>query len=374
MPTGLARITKDLAIHVASLPQFRVATMGRGVEVTSKLPFTQYPFPEEHQWGENHLQRNWEDFAGPDIGVIMTIWDPSRLDWYARPRMGGDTEKFLGSGRFQKWAYLPVDSFGVGGRLTGRVADTLQGFDRRLAYTAFGAQVVEATMGQPCDWIPHGYNPAIFQPRDRVASRMTFGIKDEETLVGCVMTNQSRKDWATAFGAIAYLKNQTPLLKFWAHTDVYERYWNLLALIEDFHLEETAVITYSGQFTNEQLSYAYSACDVTMLPSLGEGFGYPIIESLACGVPCVHGNYGGGVEWIPDKSWIVPCETTRLDGMWNNVRPVWNPNAWANTLSAVLEESRDGMLKDVCTNAVEHLQWPKLWESAWKKWFLSGLA
>lgn len=373
LPTGLARITKDLAVLTSELPQFRVGVLGRGGHGSSKLPFAQYNFPESDQWGEDHLESVWDDFAGSDLGVIFTIWDPSRLGWFARPRMGGSLGKFLGSGRFQKWGYFAVDSFGVGGKLTGRVQDTLMGFDRRLAYTMFGKQVVESTIGQETDWIPHGYNPKVFMPRDRTASRMALGVGEKDILVGCVMTNQARKDWATAFGAIAYLRNQRPNLKFWAHVDVPERYWSLFALIEDFKLQDTIMLTFSGEYSSEQLSYMYSACDVTMLPSLGEGFGFPIVESLACGIPCVHGNYGGGVELIPERSWLVQPRAERLDGMWNCVRPVWSPDDWSNTLSAVLDEAEDGALKEVCTSSVEHLQWKNLWGGAWKKWLLAGV-
>lgn len=373
LPTGLARITKDLAVLTQELPQFRVGVLGRGGHGSCKLPFAQYNVHEIEQWGEEHIESVWMDFAGEEQGVIMTIWDPSRLGWFSRPRVPGRLRDFLLSGRFKKWGYFPVDSYGVGGKLTGRVEDTLRGFDRKLAYTLFGKSVLESTLGEEVDWIPHGYNPDVFQPRDRTGARMASGVGDNETLVGCVMTNQARKDWATAFGAIAYLKNQKPDLKFWAHTDTVERYWNLFALIEDFQLRDMVKLTYTGEYSSKQLSYMYSACDITFLPSLGEGFGYPIVESLACGVPVVHGAYGGGAELIPDKSWLVPSIGERLDGMWNCVRPVWNPDTWANTLSAVLDEAKGGGLVDTCVRSVEHLQWKRLWEGAWKKWLLAGI-
>jgi glycosyltransferase involved in cell wall biosynthesis len=374
LPTGLARITKDLAVLTSQLPQFRVGVMGRGGVGSSKLPFAQFNFDESRQWGEMEIEGIWEDFAGGDQGVVMTIWDASRLNWFAQPRMGGQLQTFLQSGRFQRWGYFPVDSYGVGGKLTGLCADTLAGYDRVLAYTLFGKQVLAATMGvEEVEWAPHGYNADVFKPRDRAAGRAVLGVDEACPLIGCVMTNQARKDWATAFGAIARLKNQKPDVKFWAHVDVVERHWDLRALAVDFGLVDTVIPTFNGQYTSEQLSYVYSACDVTMLPSLGEGFGYPIVESLACGVPVLHGDYGGGVELIPDTSWLIPSIAERLEGLWNNVRPVWNPADWANTLSSVIERLKDEDLRDVCTGAVEHLRWGKLWPGVWKKWMLRGI-
>lgn len=373
LPTGLARITRDLATLTATLPHFRVGTLGRGGHGSSKLPFAQYNFNEIDQWGEGHIEPVWHDFAGQSRGIIMTVWDPSRLGWFAQPRMTGPLQAFLTSGRFERWGYIPVDSYGVGGKLTGMVTDTLRSYDRILAYTLFGKSTIEASMGTEVDWIPHGFDADVFQPRLRAAGRSMLRVDPDVPLVGCVMTNQSRKDWATAFGAIAHLKNRIHNVKFWAHVDTLERYWNLLALAHDFGLTGTVIFTLTGNYTSEALSCLYSCCDVTMLPSLGEGFGYPIVESLACGVPVIHGNYGGGAEFVPDSSWLVQPVTERLDGMWNNVRPVWNPLDWSNTLHDVIQNSGSGILQEVCTAAVDHLNWKNLWPGAWSKWMLSGI-
>src|SRR6266571_4659649 len=118
LTTGLARITKDLACLVSTLPEFRVGCIGRGGIGTSKLPFATYSFSESDQWGETWIESVWEDFAGSSNGIIMTVWDLSRLNWLARPRMGGRLQEFLQSGRFKKWAYVPVDHYGIGGKLT----------------------------------------------------------------------------------------------------------------------------------------------------------------------------------------------------------------------------------------------------------------
>src|ERR1043165_5272791 len=126
LTTGLGRIIKDLAVHVSSMPEFRVGTFGRGGVASSKLPFAQYVYDESRQWGEELLQGAWEDFAGNQPGVIMTIFDASRLDWFSQPRMGGPIQDFLSSERYQRWGYFAVDSYGIAGKLTGRVADTLR--------------------------------------------------------------------------------------------------------------------------------------------------------------------------------------------------------------------------------------------------------
>lgn len=380
LPSGLGRITKDLAVLTSGMPEFRVGVLGRGGTASIQLPFAQYPYPESGQWAEELVEGVWGDFSRGEPGVIMTIWDPSRLGWFAKPRMGGSLQQFLSSPNIQKWGYFPVDSYGIGGKLSGQIADTLSGYQRVLAYTLFGKQVLEETMGgAEVDWIPHGYNGDVFQPRGRVAGRTMLGVGMRDRLVGCVMTNQYRKDWGTAFGAAAHMANHSQNIakniKFWFHTDSVDLNWDLRALAQDFGLTGKVILTMTGAYSSEQLSYLYSCCDVTMLPSLGEGWGLPLTESLACGVPVIHVNYGGGAEQVraADPEWLVPYATERLEGRWNNVRPVLNPLMWANKLTWVMDDTEGGSAKDRCVGAVSHLQWKNLFP-VFKKWFLEGVS
>src|SRR5688572_13575653 len=69
--SGLGRITRDLALAVSRLPQYRVATLGRSNAETgagiadSRLPFMQYTFAPAvmDQWGTRVLPSVWENHA-----------------------------------------------------------------------------------------------------------------------------------------------------------------------------------------------------------------------------------------------------------------------------------------------------------------------
>jgi len=373
LATGLARIGRDLATLVSGLPQFRVGYMGRGSMASSKLPFAQYPFHEWEEWGESKLEFTWRDFAGDDHGIIFTITDPSRLHWFANPNgIEGPLGDFLRSGKFERWGYFPVDSVSIGERLTRESCQTLQHYDRILAYTQFGAEVLSKSVGGHVEWIPHGMNLDVFTPRDFTQARAKLGVRLDDLVVGCVMTNQARKDWGLAFAIIARLTAGIPNVKFWAHVDTTLRHWDLRALVDDFRLDpQNVIITETGAFNDSELSYAYSACNLTILPSLGEGFGYPIVESLACGVPCIHGRYGGGVELIPCDEWLVSPVIDRLDTPYNCLRPVFDPGDWVETIERALQSPNKA--PDFCRNSVAHLDWHALWPSMWKKWFESGV-
>ncbi len=364
--SGLGRITRELACHVTSMPEYRVGVLGRGGLGSSKLPFAQFTFPEMGGgWGETAIEQAWRDFAGKQKGILFTINDASRLAWLSHPNEDmGQLYNFLMERPFKRVGYFPIDSSGPGDKLTRAASATIAGFDKALAYTAWGAQVIERSIGRTVDWIPHGYNGDVFQPRDKAAARMTMGVGPDETLIGCNMTNQSRKDWGTAFAAIAGFKQQRPV-KFWVHVDVLERAWSIPSLAQDFGLASDIVLTYAGSKSDTELSYFYSACDLTMLPSC-EGFGFPIVESLACGVPVVHGTYGGGAELVPRSTWLVEPRAWRLDTPHNMLRPVFEPGDWVDKVLGIVEEPDS---KDECVASVEFLKWSALWPSCWAKFF-----
>ncbi len=57
----------------------------------------------------------------------------------------------------------------------------------------------------------------------------------------------------------------------------------------------------------------YRACDVLVLPYRGEGFGLPILEAMACGVPAIATGGGACLDYCrEDNSLLVRARKTRL--------------------------------------------------------------
>jgi glycosyltransferase involved in cell wall biosynthesis len=167
-----------------------------------------------------------------------------------------------------------------------------------------------------------------------------------------VGTNQARKDFGTAIAAAADIAKTKDVL-LWIHTDMMERFWSISSLLVDYGLQNQAVVT-TGRLTDEQMTWAYSACDVTFGVGLSEGFGFPIYESLACGVPCIHGNYGGGAEWLPAEFKFEPV-AFRPEGTFCSIRPVYTPHQWAEKALAV-------------TGATASLPPELNWNNLWPRW------
>src|SRR5271170_2044025 len=115
-PSGLGRIARDLATRIhANLPEFRVASIGYGGTGSRHFPFPQYHIHSIHNWIVNELPGAWYDFAGAERGILLVIWDASRLDWMFNPPPSVTFPDFLAAPPYDLWTYTPLDAEGPHG-------------------------------------------------------------------------------------------------------------------------------------------------------------------------------------------------------------------------------------------------------------------
>jgi len=55
-------------------------------------------------------------------------------------------------------------------------------------------------------------------------------------------------------------------------------------------LEISREVIFLGYVPEEELPYLYNGADLLLYPSLYEGFGFPILEAMACGTPVITSN------------------------------------------------------------------------------------
>jgi glycosyltransferase involved in cell wall biosynthesis len=340
------------------MPEFRVGYMGLGIGNRRNLPFVLYDHPESAGWGQSYLEDVWHDFSGGEDGVIITLDDVSRRDWFA---LGNG---YLGEGRtFQKWGYFPVDSYGPNyARLPAYSRRIMDSYDRVLIASEWGAEVAE----RKGDWLPHGIFTDTFKPSPRKED-------DGVIQVGCVMANQSRKDFPVAFECFKLLKREYGnRFKAWLHTDVLVRHWSAPNLAIDYGVADCTEIT-TTQVSDGALAAAYSSCACTILPSGGEGFGYPIVESMACGTPCIVTRYGAGAELTYPDCWVVPIGL-RVDTQHNVARAVIRGEDFYLRCRAVIEDRLCNWndTSDRMVERVAHLDWTRL-NYPWMRWLREGL-
>lgn len=182
--TGLGRVTRDLARLVAASPRWRVATLGLGGTGSRHFPWAHYhmhKYPNGgYEYGELSLAQAWDDFTlGTDgQGVVMTIFDVTRMLWLARPEHIADDNMRQDVVRLRQkvrlWGYFMQDHEGPQGALTRLSKEVLLGYDRILMTSPFGVDVVRATIGDDesakrgLEWMPHGLWMDIFTPSEKV--------------------------------------------------------------------------------------------------------------------------------------------------------------------------------------------------------------
>lgn len=72
-------------------------------------------------------------------------------------------------------------------------------------------------------------------------------------------------------------------------------------------------IKFLGWISNEQLLELMQGADAFILPSIHEGFGMPLAESMACGVPCITSNIHAPPEVVGDSGLLVnPHNTSEI--------------------------------------------------------------
>lgn len=369
---GLARSGRDIAQLLTTMPEVRVAYLGRGIGQDNRFKFWIYDFHESGQWGEGYIEYAWKNFSDGEEGVILTTDDLSRRHWFSNPvGLPEDLARFLGDSRnFQKWAYVPLDSAGPSGRtLPTAGRDCLRGFDRVLAASHWAQEVFIQSGREDAEWLPHGIWPERFHIVEN--AREQLGWKPGEIHVGAVMANQERKDFPAVFECFRHLEDRYgERFRGWLHTDVPIRNWNIYALAVDYGVERTDV---TFELTDLELATYYSACHATLLPSGGEGFGYPIAESMACGTACVVTDYAGGAELVEPSCRIEPL-TYRVETPYNCLRAINAPHRFSLQLMeeiAIKEDDWQARSRQVA-GQVEHLHWPCL-KDRWINWIERGL-
>lgn len=83
---------------------------------------------------------------------------------------------------------------------------------------------------------------------------------------------------------------------------------------------------------DQDLTALYNACTLCAFPSIEEGFGYPVLESMACGTPCVTSDHAALVELGQGYAYAVPAHDA--EALAQTMLAVWrDPQARARALA-----------------------------------------
>jgi glycosyltransferase involved in cell wall biosynthesis len=168
-------------------------------------------------------------------------------------------------------------------------------------------------------YVPHGIDTDIYQPQDRTEARRRLGLDPDAFLVGMVAANKGqyflRKGFDVAFQAFAWLARQYDDAQLYVHArpesphgiDLKVCARNYEVPADRLTFANPALLRYG--ISDQAMAWIYSAFDVLLAPSLGEGFGIPVLEAQACGVPVIVTNATAqtelcGAGWKCDGDWL----------------------------------------------------------------------
>lgn len=208
-----------------------------------------------------------------------------------------------------------------------------------MAMSRFGHQRFTEAGFDPL-YVPHGIDTEVFKPLDRGALREEFGLADR-FIVGINGANNDaiRKGHPEQMLAFARFHDSHPDAMLALHTGTHqEGGQDLEAVAENLGiLDVTQVVDqyhYAAGFIQPpELAKWYNVIDVLMGCSYGEGFGLPVIEAAACGIPSIT-TRASAMEELNPHGWLVGGEP-----FWNGVHRAWWTRPSVPAMVAALEDA-----------------------------------
>lgn len=270
---------------------------------------------------------------------VIVLYDP----WVYTE--GGRPDPFSGMQNVACWT--PIDHFPISPALIPFLAE-----HRAIAMSQYGYDRLTELSGQlradrgrgiaDVTYIPHAvesvFRPTQVGPGFGRPFREVAGIPAGAFLVGIVAANTGgmhydRKGWGEMLTAAAPFLERHPDAYLYLHTlPVGHQGIPLQILLrqagvdparvvwaDEYHLKKQSI-------RDEDMASIYTAMDVLLATSRGEGFGLPVIEAQACGVPVIVSNCTAQPELVGEK-WAAerPGAARTPSGWIVATQPDWNP-------------------------------------------------
>lgn len=253
----------------------------------------------------------WAFFPGGDwdslcLAKILEQFQPEILITTGNLSMLSAVPEALGNWKGWWIGYFPVE----GSPIPSRWLPLLESMARVVTFTRYGqAALYQLGLKKPVACIPLGVDADLFRPLpDRRKVRAEWGLADR-FVVGCVARNQPRKQFPILLRAFARFAQDCAEAFLYLHTDPDDQGWDLIELSRHYGVADrlgfTAGLAYVLGVSTSELNEIYNLFDVFVLPSMAEGFGLPILEAMAAGVPVVTTDYAAGAELARGRGRLI---------------------------------------------------------------------
>ncbi|MCB0335876.1 MAG: glycosyltransferase family 4 protein, partial [Bdellovibrionales bacterium] len=185
-----------------------------------------------------------------------------------------------------------------------------------LAISECTAQDLERVLGIPRERVtvtPLGVDQKFFShPRveDEASLRSRLGIPQNRPILLYVGGIDQRKNWGTLLSTLSHVRDYyrekaapLPVLVMAGGNENDRQYPKLLSMITEKKLSDDVVLP--GFVSDQDILLLYAITDVVCFLSLYEGFGLPVLEAMAAGVPVVCSNTSSIPEVAGDACELV---------------------------------------------------------------------
>ncbi len=181
---------------------------------------------------------------------------------------------------------------------------------RVIPFTKWSKESMEKVGIKTMDFVPHGVDLDILKPLDKMECRKKWNIKESDMdafIIGIVAGNydkEGRKRWEKQLESIKIFRDKNPdcKLRVYIHSDInnYVHGFDLNGMLRFFGLDDITYVSdpyyFITQLPFDKMPEIYSMFDVCMMCTSREGFGMPVIESQACGTPCITTDFAAAPE------------------------------------------------------------------------------
>lgn len=374
LSTGFSKFNRNILEGLHATGKYELAEMGSyGNErepQAQKLPWRFYGVtPNNQQENEiyksdprNAFGRAKFDSVAIDFqpDIVFDARDPWMFDHIANSRLRNNFRLFI------------VPTVDSAPQKKEWIDNLFKKSDIITTYSRFGKKVLESEGCKVTDVTSPGVDLEVFRPIDKKIVRDRHCLFENLLIFGTVMRNQKRKLFPDLFAAYAAFRNKyrkgNPKAKakqveiaqksvLLCHTSWPDVGWDLPELLWRMSLQRHVIFTYKCDackniFTSwfipcdqkgmalcricgehkahmpnthsgvseEELRDIYNLMDIYLHPSICEGWGLPITEAKACGIPGLYQNYSamedhvenGGGAAIPVGRYYHESETMAI--------------------------------------------------------------
>jgi glycosyltransferase involved in cell wall biosynthesis len=360
VPTGYGQQTAQLVQrlaadgHEVAISAF-YGLQGAKLEWNGITVYPQYMEP----YGADVLIAHAEDWFGGDLsdGLIITLVDA----WVLPAAQLREANVLM---------WVPIDHEPA----PPKVIDAVKASEATaVAMSRHGERMMKAE-GIDCEYAPHGIDTSSLSPKGRGEWRKMIQpeIPEDWFVAGIVAANKgnpSRKSFEVSFQAFARHLQKYPESLLYVHSEATGAV-NGVGLID---LAQACGITpenirFSPQYNQAILGFqsdfmasVFSSFDVLLNPAQGEGFGIPVVEAQACGVPVIVTDWTAMSE-LCGAGWKVDGQKVF------SVQRSWVKSANVHEVALALEKAYHGRgkHKNRARSFAEKYDADKVYDEHWR--------